>query len=98
MKHLYLDIKIALKKNKTEWLDGAVDNVVPINNIASSIVKKMSMRLGSTTMDSNYHYLKSYITDLYTFDSQQKSSFLQPAGWLVLVSCPVHFFSISFKY
>ena len=93
MKHLYLDVKIGLKKNKTEWLTGSVDNVAPINNIASSIIKKMTLRLGSTTMDSNYHYLKSYITDLYSYDSQQKASYLQTAGWYVLILASSFFLS-----
>lgn len=85
MRNIYVDLKIALKKNGDEWLDATVDSVMPINNVACSCVKQMTMTIGGTTIESNYHYLKSYITDLYSYDSQQKASFLEPAGWYVTV-------------
>ena len=86
MKNLHLDLKVALKKEHNgvvSWCDFTKDNVAPINNIGNSMIKSLHLYLNDVLINSsadNYH-LKSYIQTLYTYDSQQKASYLQPGGW-----------------
>ena len=86
MKNIHLDMRLALKKEHNgvvTWCDFTKDNVAPINNIGNSMIKSLHLYLNDVLINSsadNYH-LKSYIQTLYTFDSQQKGSYLQPAGW-----------------
>ena len=86
MKNIHLDLRVALKKENNgdvTWCDYTKDNVAPINNIGNSLIKSLHLYLNDVLINSsadNYH-LKSYIQTLYTFDQQQKGSYLQPSGW-----------------
>ena len=79
-------MKLALKKEHNgvvSWCDFAKDNVAPINNIGNSMIKSLHLYLNDVLINSSADncHLKSYIQTLYTYDSQQKGSYLQPAGW-----------------
>ena len=86
MKQIHLDIKVALKcedNGVISWLKKSRDNAAPVNGVANSMIKSLHLYLNDVLINSNadnYH-LKSYIQTLYTYDKQQKRSYLKPSGW-----------------
>ena len=71
MTYVYLDCRLGLRLNKTEWPKKATDNVAPINNIVNSLISSLSIRLNDVLINNSndYYYDKSFIQVRYYIPS-----------------------------
>ena len=84
MKHMLLDCQVKLNKmGSAVALEKKSDNVAPINNILGSMISSVWIYLNDTLINNSndYYMYKSYIQTLYSFDDQQKESYLETSGW-----------------
>lgn len=83
MRNIFLDARVALKKTGGEYLTKDSDNAAPCNNVLNTMIRSVRLYLNDVLINKysdNYH-LKSYITQLYSYDTQHKEAFLRVGGW-----------------
>ena len=78
----YFELELTLKKNDANNV-AAADNLFPVNNLAHSLFKQISVRLNGTLTSpqtDTYHY-KAYLETLLNYDRMDGATVLKPQGW-----------------
>ena len=85
----YFKLELTLKKNDANNV-AAADNLFPVNNLAHSLFKKISVRLNGTLISpqtDTYHY-KAYLETLLNYDRLDGETVLKPQGWYNSIDLP----------
>ena len=85
----YFEIELQLKKNDNGNVTAA-DKLWPVNNLAHSLFKKISVRLNGTLISpqtDTYHY-KAIIETLLNYDREDGETVLKPQGWYNNIDFP----------
>lgn len=85
----YFEIELQLKKNDNGNVTAA-DKLWPVNNLAHSLFKQISVRLNGTLISpqtDTYHY-KAIIETLLNYDREDGETVLKPQGWYNNIDFP----------
>ena len=85
----YFEIELKLKKNDNGNVTAA-DKLWPVNNLAHSLFKQISVRLNGTLISpqtDTYHY-KAIIETLLNYDREDGETVLKPQGWYNNIDFP----------
>ena len=77
----YFELELTLKKNDAN--EATADNLFPVNNLAHSLFKQISVRLNGTLISpqtDTYHY-KAYLETLLNYNRVGGETVLKPQGW-----------------
>ena len=78
----YFKLELTLKKNDANNV-AATDNLFPVNSLAHSLFKQISVRLNGTLISpqtDTYHY-KAYLETLLNYGREDGETVLKPQGW-----------------
>ena len=69
--------------NETEENIGTLPLIGPVNNVMHSMFERVTCELNGIDMNSSnkYYPWKSYITNLLSFNSESKSTWMDQFGW-----------------
>ena len=85
----YFTIELTLKKSDNSNLV-RTDKLWPVNNLAHSLFKQISVRLNGSLISpqtDTYHY-KAYLETLLNYNRDDGNSVLQPQGWFNQIDFP----------
>ena len=85
----YFELELTLKKNDANNV-AAADNLFPVNNLAHSLFKQISVRLNGTLISpqmDTYHS-KAYPETLLNYDRVDGETALKPQGWYNGIDLP----------
>lgn len=85
----YFEMELTLKKNDANNVTAA-DNLFPVNNLAHSLFKQITVRLNGMLISSQterYQY-KAYLETLLNYDREDEETVLKPQGWYSSIDLP----------
>ncbi|KAL9982831.1 hypothetical protein ACROYT_G004940 [Oculina patagonica] len=78
----FFEVELQLKKDNDENV-AAADKLWPVNNLAHSLFKQISVRLNGTLISpqtDTYHY-RAFLETLLNYDRRDGETILKPQGW-----------------
>ena len=75
--------KVIKNKGATEEAVGELPNIGPVNNVMHSLFDRVTCELNGIDINNSnkYYPWKSYITNLLSYNSEAKASWMQEFGW-----------------
>ena len=85
----YFELELTLKKNDANNV-AAADNLFPVNNLAHSLFKQISVRLNGTLISpqTDTYHSKAYPETLLNYDRVDGETVLKPQGWYNGIDLP----------